>query len=188
MRTFTFFALLVFFLPSSVDSAGPGIGNVQLEGQIVPVVSLEISAPGVNLKNDQVQTGTLNFGNVNAGIRVNNPIGRQTINARMNEAYFQTDLFVRVRLAGTLSHAQLVVSEGAPGPLHNLIYEADESTNLSDLTGLDPIPLDPQKKVAVAYIPPGNHEFRRQLILRVPAALEAGPKQAMIFYNLAVSP
>lgn len=174
--------------PSTSRSAPPRFGDVQIKGRILPVVNLEIITQGQSLSSTGVQRGVLNFGMANARATIPNLIGREAHHPRFGEAYYQTDIFVRVQMAGISRPAQLTVTEMAEGPLRGMLYEADRNYPLMNTRNLEPIPMSPNFQIAVGQIPPGVTEYQRQLVVRVPSNMPPGNKQSVIRYNLLVSP
>ena len=181
-------ATVWFSFPVVSLAAPPLPGTVQMRGEIVPVVRLEVGAQGQVVERGSGRQLFLNFGDIDAQAIHRNPIGRGMKSRRSPGAYYQTDLLVRVQLSGNTSPGKLIISQAGPGPLQELVYETERNQDLEQVGNLRPIPLEPQRQISVSGLAPGRHELARQLVIRVPPSLRAGKKQAFLLYNLEVRP
>ncbi|MCP5468027.1 MAG: hypothetical protein H7A32_02020 [Deltaproteobacteria bacterium] len=176
-----FFAEMYFFSVNLVYSE-----TVQLEGEIMPMAMLEIDLPNARLSSEGQTTGTIDFGQVNAmGLAVN-PLGRLVVSSEYGEAYYQADVTLRAMASGFTDPISLVVSQTDQGPLSGLIYESDQSFDISQTRSLNAIPNSPTKRVVIASVNTGITEYYRQIILRVPRDLSSGLKTATLEYHLEV--
>ncbi len=159
---------------------------VQMEGEVMPMAILEIDLPNARLSSEGQTSGVLDFGQVSAmGLSVN-PVGRVVYSPQYGEAYYQADITVRAMASGFSEPISLVVSQADQGPLSGLIYDSDQSFDISQTRTLTPIPHFPIKRVIVSNVSAGMTEYYRQIILRVPRDLSSGLKSGILEYNLEV--
>ena len=187
-RILVIFAFSLFLLSQTAESLESASSSIELEGNIVPISTLSLITQGRKFQSGQNVGALLSLNQVDALGAYKNPSGRSSHSLEKSETYYQTDLQVRVQISGSNTTTNLVISQMDSGPLRGLIYETNQQYDISQTSQLQPIPQLPQKLIAVSNITNGTHDFDRQIILRVPANLSAGVKNAVIQYSLEATP